>query len=156
MVGADDIKALVVEHFQGSNCFLVEVKLSPSRLVVAVDSPTGITIDQCSGLSRFLINTLEDSGFLETHEIEVGSPGMDSALMVPQQYLRRIGRELRVFDAESRETTGVLKEVRPDAIVLLETKTRKENKKKITTEHLHEIPFAQIREAKLIINYKFK
>ena len=156
MIGAEHIRSMVEEHFQGSDCFLVEVKLSPSRLVVAVDSPTGITIDQCSALSRFLTGQLEETGFLETHEVEVGSPGMDSPLMVPQQYLRRIGRELRIFDAESREISGVLKAVYPDGISVLETKTRKEDKKKITTEHLHEIPFTRIREAKLIINYKFK
>jgi len=146
-----------VEGFlAGSECFLVDVKLSPSKLAVFIDKPQGVTLDECSALTRQLLQYFEPSGFLEKHEVEVGSPGMDAPLMVPQQYKRRIGRELKVIGKDGRETKGVLEEVLDDGIIVKATITRKEAKKKIVTEELHRIPFHEIKEAKLVINFKFK
>lgn len=156
MISKDDIRGFVEDRLAGTDCFLVDVKLSPGKLMVAVDKPTGITIEECSALSRSLLDHFEDTGFLETHEVEVGSPGMDTPLLVPQQYRRRIGRELRVFDTAGQELHGILQKVNEDGIELLESKSRKENKKKIMTETLHHIPFSAIREAKLILNFKLK
>ena len=134
----------------------MEVKLSPARLAVSIDKPTGVTLDECTALTRFLLTELETSGFLEKHEVEVGSPGMEEPLRVPQQYQRRLGKELRIIGFGGKEVKGILQQVMPDGIELKETLTRKENKKKIITEEVHMIPFSEIKEAKLIINYKFK
>ncbi len=149
------IKSLIEQHIAGTETFLVEVKLSPNRLTVAIDKPQGITLDECTGLTRFLLNELEPTGFLEKHEVEVGSPGMDSPLMVPQQYLRRIGREMKVINAEGKELKGTLLSADESGIELKEIVSRKENKKKIISEVLHTLPYSNIREAKLVINLKF-
>ena len=147
----------MVEAFlAATECFLVEIKLSPNRLAVAIDKPTGVTLDECTALTRHLLNQLEETGFLEKHEVEVGSPGMEEPLRVPQQYQRRLGRELRVVGNDGKEVKGILQQVLPDGIELKEIITRKENKKKVISEAMHTIPFAEIKEAKLIINYKFK
>ena len=156
MTEKEDIKKLIEAYLQGSDCFLVEVKLSPGKLAVAVDKPSGITLDECTALPRHLLDHFEETGFLDQHEVEVGSPGMDSPLMVPQQYHRRIGKELRLRLVDGREMKGVLEAVEESGIVLKEALTKKENKKKIVTEELHNISFADIKEAKLIINFKFK
>ena len=156
MVVKEDIRGLVQTYLQESDCFLVDVKLSTNKLSVSIDKMEGVTLDECSALTRFILNHFEESGFLEKHEVEVGSPGMDSPLLVPQQYQRRIGKELRVVMVDGIELKGILQRVAEDGIELLETKSRKENKKKIITEVEHKIAFADIKEAKLIINYKFK
>jgi len=140
----------------GTDCFLVDVKLSPSKLAVFIDKPQGVTLDECSALTRQLLHHFEPTGFLEKHEVEVGSPGMDAPLMVPQQYKRRIGRELKVIGKDGMETKGVLDEVHDDGITVRAMITRKEAKKKIVTEEMHRIPFHDIKEAKLVINFKFK
>ncbi|MBL7922680.1 MAG: hypothetical protein JNL88_00635 [Bacteroidia bacterium] len=156
MTEKENIKTLVESFLAGTECFLVDVKLSPGKLAVFIDKPSGVTLDECSALTRKLLDHYEDSPFLESHEVEVGSPGMESPLVVPQQYQRRLGRELRVLSNTGQEMKGVLEEVLPDGIALKETVSRKENKKKIISEVLHRIAFADIKEAKLIINYKFK
>ena len=156
MIEKENIVQLVESHLMGSDCFLVEVKLSPARLAVSIDKPTGVTLDECTALTRYLLTELEPTGFLEKHEVEVGSPGMEEPLRVPQQYQRRLGKELRVIGVGGREVKGILQQVLPEGIELKETITRKENKKKVTTEEVHMIPFSEIKEAKLIINYKFK
>ena len=156
MIEKEHIIKLVEGHLAGSDCFLVEVKLSPARLAVSIDKPSGVTLDECTSLTRFLLSELEPTGFLEKHEVEVGSPGMEEPLKVPQQYQRRLGKELKIVGVGGKELKGILQQVLPDAIELKETLTRKENKKKIVTEEIHLIPFSEIKEAKLIINYKFK
>lgn len=156
MIDKTKIEALVQEHIAGTDQFLVDIKLSVSRLGVSIDKLEGITLEECSSLSRFLINQLEPTGFLETHELEVGSPGLDSLLMVPQQYLRRLGRELKVITTEGREIKGVLESADENGIQLKETTSRKENKKKIISEVTHQLTYGEIREAKLVINFKFK
>ncbi len=156
MVEKENIRELVEAFLQGTECFLVEVKLSPNKLAVAIDKPTGVALDECTALTRHLLNHLEETGFLEKHEVEVGSPGMEEPLRVPQQYQRRLGKELRVMGVDGKEWKGILQQILPEGIELKVTTSRKENKKKIITESLETIPFSNIREAKLIINYKFK
>lgn len=156
MIDKAKIQELVQEHIAGTDQFLVDIKLSVNRLGVSIDKPTGITLEECTSLSRFIIDQLEPTGFLETHEVEVGSPGMDSPLMVPQQYLRRIGRELKVVTTEGREMKAVLESADENGIQLKETTSRKENKKKIISEVTHQLTYGEIREAKLVINFKFK
>ncbi|CAN5452983.1 hypothetical protein BH11BAC2_BH11BAC2_06700 [soil metagenome] len=150
------IKELVAQHLAGTDQFLVDIKLSPNRLSVSIDKPAGITLEECSSLSRFLANELEADGMLESHEMEVGSPGMDSSLMVPQQYFRRIGRELKVVTTEGREIKGLLQLANEEGIELQETVSRKENKKKIVTEVLHNLPYSMIKDAKIVLNFKLK
>ena len=118
MIDKNKIQEFVHEHIAGTDQFLVDIKLSVNRLGVSIDKPAGITLEECTSLSRFLIEQLEPTGFLETHELEVGSPGMDSPLMVPQQYLRRLGREFKVITAENREIKGVLESADENGIQL--------------------------------------
>lgn len=150
------IQSLVEEKLRGTDQFLVEIKLSPTRLAVYIDKPSGITLDECTALTRYLLEELEPGGFLEKHDVEVGSPGMDSPLRVPQQYQRRIGQPMRIRTTDGREMTGVLQSANADAAEFKETLSRRENKKKITSEVIHTLPYESIREAKLVINFKLK
>ncbi len=149
------IKSLVEQQLKDTDQFLVDVKFSPNRLAIFIDKPSGVLLDECSALGRFINAELEPSGFLETHDVEVSSPGMDTPLMVPQQYFRRIGREMKVLDQDGREIKGTLIDASDEGIELKELVSRKENKKKIVTEVVHNLTYANIKEAKLILNFKF-
>ena len=156
MADKEQIKSLVQGHISNSDQFLVDIKLSPGRLAVFIDKPAGITLEECTALSRYLVNSLDPMGFTQSHEIEVSSPGMDTPLVVPQQYLRRIGREMRVFDNEGKEIKGILKTADEKGFELSETKITKEKKTKTVTEHVHKFMYEQVRETKLIVNFKSK
>jgi len=152
----EEIRALAEAYVGDTDQFVVDVKLSPSRLAVFIDKPSGVTLDECASLSRYLIDRLESTGFLEKHEIEVSSPGMDMPLLVPQQYLRRIGKELRVIMADGKELKGILHAAGDDYFELLSVTERKENKKKVRTEELVNINYNDVRKTKLIFNFKLK
>ena len=103
----------------GTDLFLVDVHLANTKLAVFIDKPAGVQLDECSALNRQLNAFLEPSGFLEKHDIEVSSPGMDMPLKVPRQYLRRIGREIRVISLEGVEAKGVLQSANDEGFEII-------------------------------------
>jgi ribosome maturation factor RimP len=155
-MGKEEIRGLAEAFMGNSDQFLVDIRLSPSRLAVFIDKPTGITLEECMALSRHLTANLENTGFLETHELEVSSPGMDMPLIVPQQYLRRIGKEVKVLKNDGKEAKGILKSAGNDGFELMIVTEKKENKKKIRTEELQKFAYNEVRETKLIFNFKIK
>lgn len=154
MITKERIQDIVNQWVKGTDCFLVEAKCSPGKITVFIDRPTGISLDECIRLNRHITELLDPEGVWETTELEVSSPGMDQPLKVYQQYLRRIGREVRVITTDGRERKGTLKAASESGIELLEVTSRKENKKKIITELTHQLGYDQIKETKLILSFK--
>lgn len=152
----EKIESIVNEWINDGECFLVEVKVSPARVAVYIDKPTGISLKECAALSKTLTGALEAEGVWENRELEVSSPGLEQPMRVPQQYLRRIGSELKVITAQGREHRGILKAADSHGFDLHESTSRKENKKRIETETLHHFQYDQIKEAKLIISIKIR
>jgi len=140
---------VIESKLSGTEQFLVDVKLSPGRLAVFIDKPAGITIEECTALNRFLINELEPSGFMDSHEIEVSSPGMDQPLKIYKQYQRRIGRNVKVIMPDGKLHKGKLLSANDNEFELLETIETKENKKKIKRESNIKLNYNQIKEVKL-------
>lgn len=154
MINAERIESIVNEWNTGSDRFLVEVRTSPSRVVVFVDKPTGVTLEECAALSKHISHLLEPEGVWEHCELEVSSPGMDQPLRVLQQYLRRIGREVRVITKDGREHNGTLQGADEDGIDLLEVITEMENKKRVRKEIMSRIALKDIKETKLKLSFK--
>ena len=154
MVNKERIENIVNEWIKSNDCFLVAVKTAPGRIIVLIDKPTGVTLAECTSLNRFITDALKADQIWETNELEVGSPGMDQPLLVYQQYLRRIGKEIRVITTDGREHKGTLEAANDKGIELLETVSRKENKKKVITETKHLLEYSKIKETKLILSFK--
>jgi len=149
----DDIKKWVEEKITGTDCFLVDVKISPSKIMVYIDKPTGIHIEDCVAVSRFLQEQLEPTDVLEKHELEVSSPGMDEPLKVLQQYQKRIGREVSVVTFDGLKHTGILRNASDLVVELEETLTKKVNGKKEKITEIITLPFAQIKETKVVVSF---
>ena len=149
----DQIKKLVEEKITGTECFLVDVKVSPSKVMVFIDKADGIKIEDCVSVSRFLQETLETEGVWESHELEVSSPGMDEPLKVLPQYQKRIGREVSVITFDGLKHTGILEAATEDGIELNETVVRKEKGKKEKIKQSIHLPFTQIKETKVAFSF---
>jgi len=154
MVSKERIENIVNEWIKSSECFLVDIKMPPGRIMVSIDKPAGVTIEECSNLSRYISEVLEPEQVWETNELEVGSPGMEQPLKVYQQYQRRIGKEVKVITIDGREHKGRLEFADENGIDLTEILTRKENNKKVTTEMKHHLDYSKIKETKLILSFK--
>jgi ribosome maturation factor RimP len=94
-----------------------------------------MTIAACASLSRALSGELETNELLEeAYTLEVSSPGLDYPLTEKRQYLKNIGRTLKVFLLTGEEVSGKLKEVEEQGIKLVVTKKEK-GKKSVEEEH---------------------
>ena len=150
----DKVAEAVEQKIAGTDIFLVEVKASPAKIIVLIDKPAGITISECTAMTRHLHEVLEGSGIFEKHELEVSSPGMEEPLKVLKQYDKRIGREVRVLTTNGIVKTGILKAASTDGVELEEKIERKIDKKKTVEINNLQIPFNQIKETTVIFSFK--
>ncbi|MEY3649098.1 MAG: hypothetical protein RLZ13_1983 [Bacteroidota bacterium] len=130
---------LVEKHLPDEEHFIVEVKIDrvadKTKILILVDADQGMTIAACASLSRALSGELETNELLEeAYTLEVSSPGLDYPLTEKRQYLKNIGRTLKVFLLSGEEVSGKLKEVEEQGIKLVVTKKEK-GKKSVEEEH---------------------
>jgi len=137
MITTEQITELVTQHIEGTDIFIVEVLVKPGiAIVVHVDKPEGISIDECVKISRFLNESLDRDA--EDFSLEVSSPGL-GPFKVTQQYEKNLGHDIEVLYTSGIKVKGKLESVSDDGIIL---KVKGENEK---------IGFDEIKTAKAII-----
>ena len=138
-----------------NGCFLVDVVISNgNNILVEIDNEiTGIAINDCVRVSRNIEHNLDREE--QDFELSVMSPGLSNPFKVHQQYVKNIGRNVKVlFDHKSIE--GLLKEV-SDTGIVLETSSKQRlegKKKKVLVVENHQIAFEDIKETKVVISFK--
>ena len=121
---------------------------------VLADKPSGgINSGECSQLNHRIFTLLEENQWLgEDFSLEISSPGLDRPLKTKKDFLRVLGRELRVFLAEpfdaKCEYAGQLIQVQEESIVL---KNLTNLGKKHTGSTEIAIPIGKIQKAIQII-----
>lgn len=103
----------------------LEMAPGPGRSVlrVFVDTPEGITVDQCARLSRDLSVLLDVEDPLPgRYSLEVSSPGLDRLFFRPEQMAAHLGQEVSLILREPgsgrRSLRGILLRVEGDTVVL--------------------------------------
>ena len=142
------------EHF--TDCYLVGFELHKhNKLEVFVDSDSGLTLDKCQRISRYLESFIDEEGWFDgKYTLEVSSPGLSRPLKLKRQYKKNIGRELEVSLNDGTKKTGVLKAVGEELITLEETVVLKEGKKKKKSVVQTELPFDRIKKTFVAISFK--
>lgn len=146
------------------DCYVVDLSLSGTKLVVYVDCDSGLSLQTCQQLSRFLEEYIETSGLMpEKYTLEVSSPGIDRPLTIPRQYRKNIGRSVKVNlvdeeeDGEIRrgeQLKGLLAAADEKGIQLEFEEVHKEGKKKKKVKVIRDIPFSQIDKTIVLISFK--
>ena len=125
---------------------LVEIKFYESRksglLKVFITKPGGVTIKDCSDVSRELKTLIDAEGVFEgLYSLEVSSPGLDRPLTEKRDFERNVGQLIKVIHQNTFEDThtliGKLIEVIKDEIILQ------------TEEITHSIAINEIVNAKI-------
>lgn len=134
--------------------FIVDViasfKGAVGKVLVIVDGDAGIGIDDCADLSRDLSKALDDSNLISgAFNLEVSTPGLDQPLKLKRQYVKNIGRNVRVRQAEQTDE-GKLTAVDENSIRL--TQLIGSGKKK--EEKTIEIPFDKIDKTIVLVSFK--
>ncbi len=75
-----------------------------------IDKPEGVTIDDCSAVSRHLSDALDlDLEIIEgAYTLEVSSPGLDRPLKSVADFTRNVGRFIRVTRSTGKPIVGKL------------------------------------------------
>ncbi len=146
----ENIQQMVSAIIDGSDIFLVDVVLRGERsskvIEVYVDTDKGISLEECSRISRELSVKLDETDVITgRYRLDVSSPGLDRPLKLRRQYEKNIGRMCRVTAEENGEKItreGILDTVSAESIQL--------QKKGINTA----IAFTAIKETFIIPQIK--
>lgn len=158
MINKKKIQALIQERIEELNngLFVVSLTISSGNdIQVELDKHEGgVTVQDCISVSRNVEHNLDREE--QDFSINVSSAGLDKGLRVFPQYVKNIGREVKVKLNEGGKLEGKLIDAQKHQITI-ET-TRKERiegkKKKETIIENHEIPMIEIKETKIIISFK--
>ena len=142
--------------------FIVDTRLKEGKrnvLAVYIDTDEGISLAACAAISRHIGTWLEDKDlFSFSYQLEVSSPGLDMPLKLRRQYLKNIGRVLKVKLHGGRIVKGILLTVAESSITVHaypeKPKGKKVNKsKKAQPEREEEIAFVDIHETRVVPSF---
>jgi ribosome maturation factor RimP len=153
-----DIRAKLTELAEASllnsSQFIVDVIASArnlSKITVIVDGDQGVTIGDCSLISRELGKKLDELDLGNSNYVlEVSTPGLDHPLKLNRQFQKNVGRGLKVHRKDKSIVLGKLAVVDPGSIRL--KMESREGKTVIDQELL--IPFDEIEKAFVMVSFK--
>ena len=143
----DQLIRLLEPVVEGMGYELVELELvgvgGSRTLRLFIDSPTGISLDDCEAVSEAIGEVLdEDDPIPDAYNLEVSSPGVDRPLRKEADYDRFAGERVKVRTFApiegQRNFTGTLAGLDQDSVVL------------DTPEGRVEIPRSQVAKAHLV------
>ena len=143
------VKDIVEKFLQDDpSLFLVDVKIKGNsgnqKVLIFIDGDMGLSIDQCSKISRQVGAEMEEVDFMDgKYTLEVSSPGLDHPVTLHRQYVKNIGRMLKVEMSSGDVNEGKLEEVTEDNIVLVLEKQEPKT-----------IAFNEIKQSKIIVSFK--
>ena len=124
---AEAVAALLSSTVEGLGYLLWDVEYAKEgadyHLTVTIDSPAGITIEDCERVHRAIDPILDEAEPIEgAYILNVSSPGVERVLRTEAHLLASIGErvELRLFRAIDGQKTmrGTLDGVESDALLL--------------------------------------
>ncbi len=130
------------------DCYTIEIELKPGqRLLVFIDSDSGMSFDKCQKISRYLESFIDANDWLGSkYVLEVSSPGINRPLKFLRQYLKNIGRTVAVTLLDHSQQIGTLQAADEHQLVLTQKVIEREGKKKKEVILERAIPFDQIEK----------
>jgi ribosome maturation factor RimP len=133
--------------------FVVDVKLvgkkGYEKVVVLVDGDKGISIDVCAEITRSLSNELDAIDIFDgSYTLEISSPGVDYPLSSERQYIKNLGRLMKIDLISGDRIKGDLLEADALGIKLNIDKGKKKEKENLF------IPFSDIKSSKVLVTFK--
>jgi len=133
--------------------FLIELSISDTyKIIVTLDADNGVNLQDCIDISRTIENNLDR----EEHDyaLEVASVGIGSPLKLVRQYHKNIGRTL-IVKANDETFEAELIEANDEYIVLSwqSREPKKIGKGKETVQKRQEIPYSDIKQAVVTVNF---
>ncbi|MFM7769491.1 MAG: ribosome assembly cofactor RimP, partial [Bacteroidota bacterium] len=154
MITVEQIEKLVLEKIEGTDLFLVEVKVRPGNAIeIALDADSGLTVEDCKKVSRHVESSFDRE--VEDFSLEVSSPGVGKPLLVNRQFKKNVGRTVKVKTLDLQKFEGELTSVDENGIEI--TYKEKElvpgKKTKQWVEKKQNISFNNLKETKVVVRF---
>ena len=151
MLLKEDIRKVALDKAVELDGYIVDITVSNTNVItIYFDRDSGVHIDDCLAISKHIHDHFDRDD--EDYELTVCSPGLTNPFKIKEQYLKHQGQEVVVKKRDGKKISGVLKEYN-DNIILEVLKKDKEHNKQYTLNDVM-IPFEEIKETKLKINFK--
>ena len=136
--------------------FLVNIEVSPGKgtkkLMVYLDGDQGIPIDVCAEVSRALSHRLDEEDLIDgKYTLEVSSPGLSQPLLLKRQYIKNVGRHIKVLLNNDKTVQGKLLTADQEQITVAE-EPAKGTKKKVEAKEIT-IPFTDIKKTNVVATF---
>lgn len=155
MIQKERIETLIDPLLEGDKLFVVSVEVNSSNHIsVVLDGMKGVPIDKCVEVSRAIESGLDREE--EDFSLEVTSSGIDMPLVMPVQYQKNLGQDLKVVFLDGRTLQGELTQSGDAGFQLAEEKKMKlegKKRKELVTIH-HDIKYEEIKTARVVISFK--
>lgn len=153
----DKIEKLIhqaINELEYTDCFLVELKMNNTKVEIYLDSDESVTFEKCRKISRKIEAVLDEKQWLgEKYTLEVSSAGVGKPLKFTRQYLKNIGRTLKINKVDGEKLEGELTQADDDQVTIKFEETIKEGKKKKKVEVVVEVLRSDIKEAKIKVSF---
>lgn len=155
MIEKQFITNIVTDALKDTQLFLVEIEVRPGNIIVVeIDSKDGISIDDCTSLSKKIESHLDRE--TEDFELEVGSAGITSPFKIVQQYEKNVGNEVEVLTKNGQKLSGILASCNSEGFDVTITKMVKPEgaKKKVAVEENLRFRYDEVKYTKYLIRFK--
>ena len=136
-----------------ADLFLIECSISADHHIrILLDGDQGVSLKTCIEISRYIEHNLDRE--TEDFSLEVASAGVGNPLQNKRQYIKNIGRKLRVERESESTLEGVLTEAN-ETDFTLEWKQREPKpvgKGKQTVIKKEILSYQEIKSAKVLVN----
>ena len=151
MISKERVTELALEKILELEYFLVDVKISESNnITILFDKEGGVVVRDCLYVSRHIESNLDRD--IQDYQLTVCSPGIDKAFVVPEQYGKNIGRDVKIKTIEGDKIIGKLLSYSEENVIIETTKKQKKKKECAIKQVI--VKTNKIKETKLIIKFK--
>ncbi len=159
------IEALLQPYLNDGEYYIVDIQIAGRpggilKVTVLIDSDEGMTIEACARISRALGNQMDETDFFgdSPFNLEVSSPGVDFPLTQRRQFVRNVGRSLKVQLTNGPVLIGKLESVDEQGIVLdvppaKISKTKRKTLTELPPEGIQTIPYESIQKATVEVQF---
>jgi ribosome maturation factor RimP len=158
MIDKSKVRELAEERIEELNkqLYIVDIAVnSGNQILVELDTEEGnVAIEDCISVSRNIEHNLDRE--VEDFSLEVSSAGMTKPFRVLKQYIKNVGREVKVLTNEhGKAVEGTLVKADEEGFVIETKEKRRVDGKKKKEWVIEEIPFnyTDVKETKLIISF---
>ena len=154
MLDASEIRNFIEKELEGSDLFLVDVKVKPDNLIeVEIDSDSPVSIEECEKLTRAI--EAEFDRDKEDYTLEVGSAGLTSPFKVKRQYQKYVGQEVEVITKDGKKLSGLLKDAGADTFTILtKEKIKKPESKRPVIEDVERVfKYDEVKQTKYLLKF---